>query len=113
MSTRCKHESTKPPLQLLCKLRPLTIADMVPGYTYELGMSVLQVGTPALGRDEHSGIGLMFDMPMLLPPDLRENTPENVKGALALACMIDPEARQIVEHLKGLVRASTTPAAPI
>jgi hypothetical protein len=111
MGMRRNQESIKPPLQLLCKLRPLTIADMVSGYTYEPGMSVLQIGTPALGRDDHSGIGLMFDMPLLLPPDLRENTPENVIGALALACMIDPEVRQIVEHLKGLVRASTTPAA--
>jgi hypothetical protein len=84
---------------------------MVPGHTYEPGMSVLQVGTPAVCRDEHSGIGFMVEMPILLPPGLRENTPENVRGALALACMIDPEARRIVERLKGLVRASVTPPA--
>jgi hypothetical protein len=111
MGKHHKHEGARPPLQLLCKLRPLTIADMVPGHTYEPGMSVLQVGTPALGRDEHSGIGFMVEMPMLLPPDLRENTPDNVKGALALACLMDSEARQIVERLKGLVRAGVTPTA--
>ncbi len=112
--------SVGPSIELSCpllfKLRPLTIADMAPGYAYEPGLTILTVMTwPVFGDDNRSGVG--YDFPIRLPEKYREPTEENTLIALNLLCAIDPEAAVLVDRLKHLARQpqsrafANTPAA--
>ncbi|RVN54352.1 hypothetical protein [Sinorhizobium meliloti] len=93
----------EPSCPLLLHLRPLTIADMAPGYPYEPGLTLLTVMTwPVFGDDNRSAVG--FDSPVRLPAEYREFTPQNARIALDLLCAVDPEAAAMVDDLKRLAR---------
>lgn len=95
--------TVEPSCPLLFKLRPLTIADMAPGYAYEPGLTLLTVMTwPVFGDDERSGVG--YDFPVMLPEAYRASTAENALIALNVLCAIDPEAADLVDKLKMLAR---------
>lgn len=98
--TRKASEASCP---LLLHLRPLTIADMAPGYPYEPGLTLLTVLTwPVFGDDNRSAVG--FDCPIKLPAEYRELTPLNARIALELLCATDPAAAAMVDDLKRLAR---------
>lgn len=102
-SNPCNRKAGEPSCPLLLHLRPLTIADMAPGYTYEPGLTLLTVMTwPVFGDDNRSAVG--FDSPVKLPAEYREFTPKNARIALDLLCAVDPEAAAMVDDLKRLAR---------
>lgn len=96
-------KASGPSCPLLLHLRPMTIADMAPGYPYEPGLTLLTIMTwPVFGDDNRSAVG--FDSPVRLPAEYREFTPQNARIALDLLCALDPEAAAMIDDLKRLAR---------
>jgi hypothetical protein len=81
----------------------MTTADMVPNHPYVPGLTILRIGVfPAFGNQGDSGV--IFDLPLMLPREFRENSPFNIRLAIELLRRSDPEARQIIEDLTRLAR---------
>lgn len=93
---------------LTLDMRPMTLADMVPGHPYEPGMTILSV----MAAPSRTEPGPFFDFPLSVPEKLRKPTPEN-------ACLIfseiyerDLRARLIIDHMKQLAKPWPV-AAPV
>jgi hypothetical protein len=88
---------------MLCELRPMKIADMFPGYSYEPGMSILHIRIlPIFGEGRDTG--LAYEVPVKLPAAHREPTEFNIRLALALVERVDPGAAAVIEEMKHLAR---------
>lgn len=85
---------------LTLSLRQMTVADMVPGYSYAPGCSLLQVDQPATLQQA----GSFCQIPIDLPVEMREPTPLNTLAVYEMVMAKDPEARALVEAMK--LRAS-------
>lgn len=85
---------------LLAKIRPMTINDLIPGYEYEPGLTMLEIEQPATAN----AVGALWQIPIELPAEMREPTPENTQAAYALAYACDPQARQIIDQMKQRAR---------
>ncbi len=92
-----------PSAPLFVEFRPMRIADMVPGYEYDPGMMLFRAQTPPLnGRD--GSYSLVFEMPVWLPPEYREQSTFNIQVALAIIEAGDPDAARQIERLKAAAR---------
>lgn len=90
-----------PSRRYLClNLRPMTAADMIPGYAYAPGLSLLEITEPA----PPGGTAFILHIPIELPPELREPTPSNAKTAYAIAYSTDPEAKKLIDEMLARVR---------
>lgn len=85
---------------LLLNLRPMTIADQIPGYSYEPGFSLLEITEPA----PPGSTAFILHIPLELPPELREPTPANAQAAYAIAYSMDPEAKKLIDEMRARVR---------
>lgn len=102
--------ATGPSAPLLMQLRPMTIAEMVPGHTYEPGLSILEVSTlPVFGARGNEG--RLWRLPVKMPPEYRENTTFNVFLAMEILRLSDPEAKNILDSMAALARDPRSRAA--
>lgn len=90
---------------MIAQLRPMTVDDMLPGYTYDANAMILVVETlPLMGSDgkrRRHGYQAVVDM----PPEYREPNHFNTRLALDLLCETHPEAKKSIERLKRLARS--------
>ena len=112
MSSSSEHYCNPAPAgmnaPLLVELRPMTLADMVPGHEYQAGMSILRVATlPMLGPS--GDLSQVWDMPVWLPPEYREPTPTNAAMAFNYLDAVDAEAAKIFEQMRVLARRGPKP----
>jgi hypothetical protein len=92
------------------QLRPMTIAEMVPGYTYEPGLSVLEVATlPVFGASGNQG--RLWRLPVKMPKEYRESTIFNALLAMEILRLTDPEAAKILDAMIVLSRDPRSRAA--
>ncbi len=77
-------------------MRQLTIADMVPGSTYEPGMTILRV----IMHPTTTAPGLYFDFPIWVPEEFRKPTAENAALLYSALYEGDPNARSIIDCMK-------------
>jgi hypothetical protein len=97
-----------PDRRYLCvNMRPMTAADMIPGYSYAPGLSLLEITEPA----PPGGTAFILHIPLELPPELREPTPANAKTAFALAYSMDPESKKLIDEMRARVRPWSEVAA--
>lgn len=87
----------------MAQMRPLTIAEMRPGQVYEPGWFVIALETLpvfANGQASHS-----FQTEIWLPPEYRENTPDNLKIAIGVLKELCPRSRKMIEDISALARS--------
>ncbi|WP_132535159.1 hypothetical protein [Rhizobium sp. PP-F2F-G48] len=82
---------------------------MVQGFQYPPGLSVLTIQThPVFG--ERGDAALVYDVPVMLPPEFRASTETNLRLALAMVEAVDPEAAATIANLKTLARSQRSRA---
>ncbi|MCA0339646.1 MAG: hypothetical protein LCH99_07905 [Proteobacteria bacterium] len=81
----------------------MSIADMVPGHEYEPDLTIIEIRSPPV-LGEQGNQGVIFRMPVWLPPRYREPTMFNVQFALGWIEQTNPEASAAIERLKELAR---------
>lgn len=85
---------------LRMSMRHMKVADFVPGYDYAPSAMMFEIELPTVPGQP----GMLWQMPLDVPPHLREPTPENTQTLYAFLYLNDPEARRIIDHMRSLAR---------
>ncbi|TIL91720.1 MAG: hypothetical protein E5Y65_08780 [Mesorhizobium sp.] len=88
---------------VIVQIRPLTIAEMAPGETYEPGYVVFCIETlRSFGLSGRDGFG--FQCQVWLPPQHREPTEFNARLAMELLRRSNPDACAMIDKIAALSR---------
>jgi hypothetical protein len=93
----------KPPL--FCDLRPMTIADLLPGETWTRDMTVLEVRR----CDEQGNMLPPRSLRLSLPPELRANTGGNVAEVIRQFRRIGPDIKAYFDSFALFFRRDSFP----